>query len=206
MTSCTFTGNACRPEINYDGGAIASSRDLGDTTPAALTILNSTFTGNHADSFGGAISADTYTTVIITGCTFTNNTAKGGGAIDLGSNVAALSNCTFTGNQAQDSGGAIVTSGYPGTTTTIKGCTFTGNSAGNSDGDSYSGGDAALSNGDDNTKPAVLTIGGQATIAGNTAASGGGVYSRNAGNTLTVTTGTVTGNTPDNCAGTGISC
>ncbi|MFM9105229.1 MAG: hypothetical protein ACKOWF_00845 [Chloroflexota bacterium] len=54
--------------------------------------------------------------------------------------------------------------------------------------------------------PSSLTVSGQATITGNTALDGGGVYSNDAANTLTAAAGSISGNTTNNCAGSGISC
>ncbi|MFM9108899.1 MAG: hypothetical protein ACKOWF_19610 [Chloroflexota bacterium] len=55
-----------------------------------------------------------------------------------------------------------------------------------------------------------LKVAGQSTITGNTATdatpSGGGVYSDNALNTFSVVSGSITDNTPDQCAGAGATC
>ncbi|MFM9107405.1 MAG: hypothetical protein ACKOWF_11985 [Chloroflexota bacterium] len=55
-----------------------------------------------------------------------------------------------------------------------------------------------------------LRVEASATVTGNTSDGGagteGGVYPDNAANTLTAVAGSISGNTPDQCAGLGISC
>ena len=87
---------------NY-GGAIYS------TNTGTLTIINSTFSSNLADTNGGAIYADGNVTII--GSTFSSNTAtQDGGAIYTNSNLY-ITNSSFTSNTANmantGAGGAI---------------------------------------------------------------------------------------------------
>ncbi|MFN8466049.1 MAG: CSLREA domain-containing protein [Caldilineaceae bacterium] len=96
------------------GGAIHSAASGGG---GGLTVINSTFTGNKAES-GGAIyiSTDTGTNASITGSTFSNNqaVATSGGADDDGGAIAIdtdgavnITKSIFTGNSAAANGGAI---------------------------------------------------------------------------------------------------
>ena len=83
------------------GGAIYSDR-LG-----SLTITGSTFTGNYAPYFGGAvgIAGETFT---VSDSVFTDNSdgGYGGGAI-MAFGYGSVQNSTFSGNTAASSGGAI---------------------------------------------------------------------------------------------------
>jgi len=139
---------------SFSGGAI----DLGFSNTAPATISDSTFTGNQVTSpgnaFGGAIG-ESYpqtmrSTLSITRCSFTDNTASTtggsqavGGAIGV-FNTATISDSTFSGNVASGgdaggfiAGGGAVATGYwtnsaghsPAFTLTVTGCTITGNSA-----------------------------------------------------------------------------
>lgn len=120
-----------------DGGAIAiwTDKSNGATSGTELTLGRTDFTGNTAANRGGAIAnlnndiaekkTDFYNTVnIASGSTFTENSAKTGGAIyNLGTmNVGG----TFTGNTATSQGGAIWNSG---TMNIADGSVFDGNNA-----------------------------------------------------------------------------
>jgi len=144
-----------------------------------LTISTSTFSGNSAPSGGGAI-ANLDGTLTISNSTFSDNSSGGGGAIFNGGTLT-ISNSTFTGNSAQF-GGAINNFGG---TLTISNSTFSGNSATNGDG----GGGGAISNRD-----GTLTI-SNSTFSDNS--SGGGGAIANFGGTLgtlTISTSTFSGN------------
>ncbi|MGV1006775.1 MAG: choice-of-anchor Q domain-containing protein, partial [Candidatus Nanopelagicales bacterium] len=81
--------------IDY-GGAIYTEDFM------TLKIIDSTFSGNSAGEYGGALDAnDTVTT--ITGSTFAGNTSPRGGAVDMYTANSSLvaTNSTFTGNQDQ---------------------------------------------------------------------------------------------------------
>ncbi len=96
------------------GGAIHSAASGGG---GGLTVINSTFTGNKAESGGVLyISTDTGTNASITGSTFSNNqaVATSGGAGDDGGAIAIdtdgavnITKSIFTGNSAAANGGAI---------------------------------------------------------------------------------------------------
>ena len=94
------------------GGAVYSETYTLAYTPSDLSILNSSFTGNHAAIRGGAI--DNYgTKLVINTSYFVANTARGvrtdkGGAISvLSGSCCVISNCTFLRNEANFYGGPI---------------------------------------------------------------------------------------------------
>ncbi|MCL2884433.1 MAG: bacterial Ig-like domain-containing protein, partial [Oscillospiraceae bacterium] len=83
------------------------------TATAALTLKGLTFTGPGSGTAGGGVS--TASSITLTDCIFTDNTAIGtlgssnGGAINAIGSVS-VTGCTFTGNTASN-GGAIYNSG-----------------------------------------------------------------------------------------------
>lgn len=75
VSNAAFTDNDLSA-TNSSGGAIFNKNG------AALTVINSTFTGNSAE-FGGAIENDGFSTITVSSSTFTgNNASAAGGAID----------------------------------------------------------------------------------------------------------------------------
>jgi len=100
---------------NYSNGAF-------DIAPGAkVTISNLTFK-NFKQYYGGAIY--NYGSLVVNGCTFTNNYARlEGGAIN-NDNILILINSKFINNTAADSGGAISGTGF-----TASGCTFLNNTS-----------------------------------------------------------------------------
>ena len=71
-----------------------------------------------------------YTTVQISGLTFSEGTSDNGGAVRVGEGVTAhFSNCAFTSNSASDSGGAVHVSSETEVSVTFDTCTFSGNDA-----------------------------------------------------------------------------
>ncbi len=91
-------------EAGDDGGAI-------ELDGGTVTIEDSTFNDNEADSSGGdggAIDIDGGT-VTISGTTFSNNSGDDGGAIEIEDPVITITNSTFSGNYADDDGGAFNT-------------------------------------------------------------------------------------------------
>ena len=176
-------GSAVVAGKNYGGGLL----NFG-----TLTVSNTTFTGNVADSDGGggifndgmltanscAFTSNSTTnggpgggiqnaapaTLIVSSCSFTTNTANTGGS---GAGIAnngqlTVSNSAFTGNTASSNAGGIANSADA--TAIVSGCSFTSNSSG-SDGGAF-----------DND--ATATVSGS-TFAYNTAGSeGGGLASK----------------------------
>ena len=98
-----------------------------------LTLINLTIKNGKApavinDDVGGAI--DNSGSVTLTGCTFINNTALGGGAIYNGNyGSVTITSCTFINNSANFWGGAIAS--WDESTLTIDKTTFTNNKENN---------------------------------------------------------------------------
>ena len=186
VADSTFTGNTAK-----NGGAIANWINYGESGSATaeitdsifeqnsaenggavyqsgaatdlVTITDSDFTGNTASYAGGAV-VNVFGQLVVSGGTFTENTAvNDGGAIALW-NGGNVENALFTENSAAY-GGAISNS-WSGPAVTISGCTFAGNTA------TVSGG--AIWN--DNNGCEVMTVSG-CTFTGNMATvSGGAIF------------------------------
>ncbi len=127
ITNCIISNNTANGSANGGGGI---GGYVATTNASAVTVSGCIFTSNIASQSGGAIffsnfgsgfQANAYN---ITNCTFTSNksnapaaSAKGGGAIYLGTCTFSIDKCTFTGNQATLSGGgAILLKSSNGTT------------------------------------------------------------------------------------------
>lgn len=111
VTASTFTGN---DTLGGFGGGIGHI-----TGGGAITLANSTISGNHAGTAGGVYAG---TTLTITGSTISGNTAFTGAGI-TGGGPLNMTNSTVSGNSAQLSGGGIVSAGP----TTLSFVTVTGN-------------------------------------------------------------------------------
>jgi len=168
-----------------NGGAILANND-------PLVFSDLIFDSNQASggsANGGAIHVGSTSTVTLTNCTFTNNTAgNNGGVLNTGSSLdLTVTGGKFTGNKANFLGGAINTSSTA--TVTLNTSTFTGNSSGNTSG---SGGAVNLSG------TSTLNIDSSTftnnTTVGNSGAGGGGVNSSGT-TTLTITKSVFSGNT-----------
>ena len=211
----TFTGN-----VGAFGGAIQGGGDEIQQTNYTLTITNCKFTGNKADDSGclqdnvelvcggGAVTVGCKAN--ITGCTFTNNQQindawsntqnyyghAGALRIYVGGTVSGN---TFTGNSACLGGAISVTkSASTNSALTISNNTFSGNTGTRAGGAIYSNGGTVTTNLNGNTisgnkatgstglgqggaifvenNSKVSVTGG--TISGNTAVNGGGVYNK----------------------------
>ena len=107
---CRFIGNVVSnyaAGINFHTGSSAASR-----AKVENCVFADNSSHNGSPTGGGAIRlAVGYVDVI--GCTFTNNTARFGGAIDVVTNgnnkvsCLACTNCLFVGNTAVDCGGGV---------------------------------------------------------------------------------------------------
>ena len=132
--------------------------------------------GNKAGRAGGVRANNS--TVIMTGCTFSGNSATdstplgGGGGVYTHKGTLSMTNCTLTHNTAIKGGGVIL----EGTNTTMSNCTLTRNEAEN-------GGAIYVKKTDDGIASNVIIAGG--TIGGTGAdankatgsnGSGGGIY------------------------------
>lgn len=108
----TFTGNSAQ-----EGGGILNQ--------LTTSIVNTTFTGNRADIYGGGALVNAAGTMKVARTTFVRNTGPGGGAIDNDA-ATTVTDSTFYGNMAgANGGGAVVNFG----TITITHSTLSGNSA-----------------------------------------------------------------------------
>ncbi len=120
VSNCTLTSDSA----TYAGGGINN----GDS----ITIAGSTFDHDYADTGGGYSAGGSGT---ITDCTFTDNPAVNGGGVFSGQSTTTLSltGCTFSGNSASSFGGGVCSGsglvGDDGGTTTLTNCTLSGNSA-----------------------------------------------------------------------------
>jgi hypothetical protein len=191
VQNCTLSGNTA----DLAGGGISNA--------GKLTVSASTFSGNSAlpGGWGGAIFDGGPLT--IEGSTFRGNSAGYGGAIyvDTGE-TPVVRGSTFSGNSANDEGGGIFNTGV---LLTVQGCTLTGNTTVFSFGQgggiynigdltiqqSTLSGNTAYSGGGIFTSAGTTTIQGS-TLTGNTATCGGGIYN---GGTATIQQSTLSGNT-----------
>jgi uncharacterized repeat protein (TIGR01451 family) len=109
-----------------DGGAIYT--DGGLTTTGDVVFQDNTAPSG---DYGGAIYADTDSTVSLTGATFENNGAYyGGGIYDNSNHLMSISKSSFSSdNTGDDYGGAIATFGGTTGGLNITSSTFTANSA-----------------------------------------------------------------------------
>jgi hypothetical protein len=156
------------------GPGVSNSTTAGGAT---ATILNSTLTGNYADSywyFGGGISTsgfEGYAQVTVGDSTITDNSAYGsGGGIGSDASFVTVMNSTISGNSAY-SGGGISDGDF--TWVTIVNSTISGNSAEASGGGIFNGYAGYVGIAD-------------STCSGNSAASGGGIYNHQQPNASTV--------------------
>lgn len=129
IVDSTFVGNVVS---NYGAGVGITAKS---TSPNCRTkIENCFFAGNVANSAaggGGAIRVNTGY-VDVSGCTFTNNTAKFGGAMDVipansDASLVSCSDCLFIGNTANDCGGGARVANAA--QAMFDGCTFMDNKA-----------------------------------------------------------------------------
>ncbi len=180
VKNSVFTGNTANHSTQGYGGAIYENANLSaqaeftnntanfggaifNSVNGNLSLTDSSFSGNSANSAGGAIFNQG--TLDISGVTFANNSEStyGGGAI-YSSKILNIDNSSFSANQAtaaNDAGGALYVSGA-GNTSTITNSTFNQNES------AYLSGAIFLANGDLNISNSTFTE--------NTAAYGGAIY------------------------------
>jgi hypothetical protein len=104
ISGCTLSGNSGNTPVGYSpygGGAILNGHG------GNLSISNSTLSGNSdTNGDGGAIFSLGGSTLTLTDCTLSSNTAYDGGALyNMG--TTTVSGCTLSSNTASDTGGAI---------------------------------------------------------------------------------------------------
>ncbi len=155
ITNCIFTENWTIDGGLGDGGGIF----IHAGNP---TVSDCQFTNNTAYWGGGGIGSVTSSTVV-TGCIFSNNSARNGGGIHFELGTEQVSNCSFSENEAVQGGGLYCGSG---SLSTISNCTISQN-------DASDGGGLFCFRSDTTTN----VVGSQ--IEFNTAGSGAGVTSGN---------------------------
>lgn len=161
-------------------GAAHPLENFGALTLDRVNVLNNVSTDSAVMNYG---------TLVVQGSTFSGNRATGsgadGGAINHSGNVLRISASTFNGNGAQRNGGAIFSSAAMN----VVNSTFNANTAG-------SGGGAIFQDG---SADSTVTY---ATIVGNSAVYGAGLYNRgDSGGTLTISRSIVSANNAGNCDG-----
>jgi len=122
ITRTTFDGNIA----SGDGGGI----EIPYVSTADVTVIDSIFRNNEAQSSGGGIKSGTSSrSLIVIGSTFTGNTASGsGGGLSIAGNDR-ITNATISRNTAGAYGGGIFSEGSASPYPVIANCTITGNSA-----------------------------------------------------------------------------
>lgn len=180
------------------GGGIAIS---GPT--AGARVLNSLVTGNSASLFGGGIDVDEGTLDVVNSTVSANTAEEGSGGIDTDFGTVTLTGSTVSGNTvANGSAGGIWNFGG---TLTLNNSTISGNSADNPTTTLARGGGIRNQSALDTTgtvvvSQATLTLSGTTTITGNHAEQGGGISNRPLSTVLASNwTGSISGNTPDQC-------
>lgn len=156
VSECTLVSNTGTAVHNEGAGAV--------------TIANSTITGNDASSDGGGISNQNEATMNVSETTITGNTTsqRGGGVFNQNQAQLTIETSAITGNTATGIGGGGIYAQNQATTT-VSGSTISGNTAtGEGDG-------GAL-----NIQNQAVFAATNTTISGNAAANRGGVaYAQN---------------------------
>jgi predicted outer membrane repeat protein len=167
-------------------GSADTGGGISNGSGGALTVSNSTFSGNSASTYGGGIYNGGSGTVTVSNSTFSGNSAHSdGGGICNYDGTLIVSNSTFSGNSANDHGGGIRSAG----TLSVSNSTFAGNNANGGGGIFIRNGAAQVSN---------------STFSGNSATNGGGgIYNYNNEGAVTTLQNTIVANSPagGNCAG-----
>lgn len=183
------------PRTNLDGLTITNGAAGGiHCFKHALRMSNMTVTGNASATAGAGVSLDecrgtTITTSVFTDnhSTFSGSNLRGGGAIHSERSLSSITHSTFSGNSARH-GAALHT--LEDTGAVLDNVTMTDNQAGE-----FGGGIS--------TRYAFSPTLTNSTITGNSAGTtGGGIYKWIDALPVTVDpSSTVTGNTPNDCAG-----
>ena len=194
-----FINNEARGGYSARGGAVYADRLRG------VLVSNSTFTGNTAVGYGGAMYVNRSADLVITDSTFSANSVSGmtgGGALSsVTTGTASIESSVFDGNSSDASAGGAAL--MWGNVIDISGSTFTGNSA-------VAGGALTFSNFGGLLPVVTIT---NSTLVENTATDdvavsgvgydgGGAILGLEA--RLTLDFVTMTGNTADDSAGTGV--
>lgn len=172
--SGTDIGTLAVSGLNISGGAPGI-----DLLNGAVSVNGGTFSGNNT-----AIESNFFTTLHVSGATFTSNSGEDGGAI-FGTASVSVTDSTFTGNSAERGGAVYLQEGKQ----KIAHCQFTGNTATAAGGGLYDDGnitmtDTTFSSNHAEVGGAItifdpisagLAVTGSAFVA-NTAQTGGAIY------------------------------
>ena len=210
MTDCTISNNTALGFLANGGGIF--------NLYGTLDLVGCTIFGNTADGSGGGIHSSGMMTA--TDCTITGNSAdSGGGGIHHHSGTMNLTDCIISRNSASSSfsGGGI--NNYSNATMYLTGCEIFKNTASESSsgGGIYNAGTLTVSECIIFNNKALGTFGntagggiynsGMATVTkskiseNTTASSGGGIYNRGHGSTMTVSDCIISCNTADSSGG-----
>jgi len=171
LTGATFDGNSA---TSGDGGGLFNY-----SASSTVVMTSCTFTDNTAAQSGGGMR-NIWSSVSVSGSTFTDNQASYGGGIYSEATVLSLTGTTFTGNDATSGGGGGIYNLSCSSGVYVTSCTFTSNTAMGNGGGIYSySGSLSLYN---------TTLSGN--FANGSGSYGGGLY-------MSYATGTVTGTTFD---------
>ncbi|MFN8531383.1 MAG: choice-of-anchor Q domain-containing protein [Anaerolineae bacterium] len=175
LTHLIIAGGYFAGNHGYGGGLYVNG--------GAVTLTNSTVSGNTAEAGGGIYNYGG--TLTLTNSTVSGNTAVYGGGIYNWLGTVTLTYSTVSGNTGEYGGGGIYND-Y-GALTTLNNSTVSGNTAAYFGGGIYNvGGTLTLTN---------------STVSGNTTTSvGGGIYN-DGGGRVTLTNSTVSGNMADSGGG-----
>jgi hypothetical protein len=176
-------------DLTVRGGNSATGGGI-DNEDGELTLERVRVTGNAGDEGAGIFTHPGATLRLIDSRVSGNDASGGGGGLWVEGGTVSLTRSQVTGNTAASSGAGLhINDG----TVTLDGSQVTGNEA---TGATSQGGGFYVNIG-------AVTLTGT-PVTGNTAAAGGGIY-RSGNATVTVAPGSVTGNTPNNCAGNAVA-
>ena len=127
------------------GNSATSGGGIYGVASAGVTLVNSTMTNNSATNEGGGIFGAGYVAITLVNATVSGNSAggSGGGIYGFVGNPITLYNSTVTGNHAGKYGGAIYNFSAAGATTLVNSI-VAGNAAYTSGNDIFGGGTHAL--------------------------------------------------------------
>lgn len=211
----SFTGNTAKgggaisiqsgATLNLNGGSLT-----GNTAEAAgggaiyvaegaqMTLQGATISGNHSTSNGGAVYLAAGTGYFRSGTISGNTTAANGGGVFVNRAKAYFNGTTLSGNEAKGNGGAIYGAGAA--LIELNKGQISGNKAINGAG-IYATINTVKSGNTETIYYSNVKV-NDITISGNAAATnGGGILLIGEQSTLTMTSGTIRGNTAKNAGG-----